>query len=122
DGIRDFHVTGVQTCALPISLNSSTAFLICNRIVLTFAGISKSIFNSYQVFFFKISESSVVCVAIGETAPPLLTYASLSYISSVIFGFGKLFSLLISLTHTENWNLVPAHKFSTIRSKYKVVD
>src|SRR5690606_40619505 len=23
DGIRDFHVTGVQTCALPISLTSS---------------------------------------------------------------------------------------------------
>src|SRR5690606_40266652 len=23
DGIRDFHVTGVQTCALPISRNSS---------------------------------------------------------------------------------------------------
>src|SRR5690606_40471972 len=23
DGIRDFHVTGVQTCALPISANSS---------------------------------------------------------------------------------------------------
>src|SRR5690606_40940341 len=30
DGIRDFHVTGVQTCALPISLeqleNAKTAF------------------------------------------------------------------------------------------------
>src|SRR5690606_40720876 len=25
DGIRDFHVTGVQTCALPISITSSTA-------------------------------------------------------------------------------------------------
>src|SRR5690606_39731056 len=24
DGIRDFHVTGVQTCALPISLGSLT--------------------------------------------------------------------------------------------------
>src|SRR5690606_5558663 len=28
DGIRDFHVTGVQTCALPISaLNAVSAFL-----------------------------------------------------------------------------------------------
>src|SRR5690606_40228699 len=25
DGIRDFHVTGVQTCALPISLLAGTA-------------------------------------------------------------------------------------------------
>src|SRR5690606_39868152 len=25
DGIRDFHVTGVQTCALPISCGSKTA-------------------------------------------------------------------------------------------------
>src|SRR5690606_40719743 len=28
DGIRDFHVTGVQTCALPISLDGETAELI----------------------------------------------------------------------------------------------
>src|SRR5690606_40838512 len=27
DGIRDFHVTGVQTCALPISLN-----MVYNRV------------------------------------------------------------------------------------------
>src|SRR5690606_39773671 len=28
DGIRDFHVTGVQTCALPISENRFIDFLI----------------------------------------------------------------------------------------------
>src|SRR5690606_39672886 len=28
DGIRDFHVTGVQTCALPISLLCATTFLL----------------------------------------------------------------------------------------------
>src|SRR5690606_40227872 len=27
DGIRDFHVTGVQTCALPISINERTEIL-----------------------------------------------------------------------------------------------
>src|SRR5690606_39288149 len=27
DGIRDFHVTGVQTCALPISLQGRTAIV-----------------------------------------------------------------------------------------------
>src|SRR5699024_11796692 len=34
DGIRDRNVTGVQTCALPISLNSSSEedVLICERI------------------------------------------------------------------------------------------
>src|SRR5690606_41177131 len=32
DGIRDFHVTGVQTCALPISFGGTNApdgFLLC---------------------------------------------------------------------------------------------
>src|SRR5690606_40835377 len=28
DGIRDFHVTGVQTCALPISLIQSSDFQV----------------------------------------------------------------------------------------------
>src|SRR5690606_40267524 len=28
DGIRDFHVTGVQTCALPISISSSSRRVI----------------------------------------------------------------------------------------------
>src|SRR5207253_1775695 len=31
DGIRDGHVTGVQTCALPISLTASTLFLVLRR-------------------------------------------------------------------------------------------
>src|SRR5690606_40068293 len=29
DGIRDFHVTGVQTCALPISQIIRSDFIIC---------------------------------------------------------------------------------------------
>src|SRR5690606_40934720 len=29
DGIRDFHVTGVQTCALPISLSAGGAWSWC---------------------------------------------------------------------------------------------
>src|SRR5690606_39377769 len=29
DGIRDFHVTGVQTCALPISADSNKNFNSC---------------------------------------------------------------------------------------------
>src|SRR5690606_39315147 len=28
DGIRDFHVTGVQTCALPISLNVLADYVV----------------------------------------------------------------------------------------------
>src|SRR5690606_40994420 len=31
DGIRDFHVTGVQTCALPISLDAARAIIQRNR-------------------------------------------------------------------------------------------
>src|SRR5690606_14172860 len=32
DGIRDFHVTGVQTCALPISTTTISNFLLrCNQ-------------------------------------------------------------------------------------------
>src|SRR5690606_40041870 len=31
DGIRDFHVTGVQTCALPISGWEASAFEVCCR-------------------------------------------------------------------------------------------
>src|SRR5207302_8333172 len=30
DGIRDFHVTGVQTCALPIWRNASMSFGCCS--------------------------------------------------------------------------------------------
>src|SRR5690606_40077278 len=29
DGIRDFHVTGVQTCALPISFRSAPSSRVC---------------------------------------------------------------------------------------------
>src|SRR6266511_6147278 len=31
DGIRDFHVTGVQTCALPISQNATVRTMIDNK-------------------------------------------------------------------------------------------
>src|SRR5690606_40608565 len=31
DGIRDFHVTGVQTCALPIYLDSSSGLFLNGR-------------------------------------------------------------------------------------------
>src|SRR5690606_40082678 len=31
DGIRDFHVTGVQTCALPICLPGQPPGGVCNR-------------------------------------------------------------------------------------------
>src|SRR5690606_41181109 len=31
DGIRDFHVTGVQTCALPISLSTVAWLAFCMR-------------------------------------------------------------------------------------------
>src|SRR5690606_41006967 len=40
DGIRDFHVTGVQTCALPISKSFSS--VICMGLYLAFSGCSQT--------------------------------------------------------------------------------
>src|SRR5690606_29540408 len=43
DGIRDFHVTGVQTCALPISLDAQTVIDVREVLRETlhgFAGVS----------------------------------------------------------------------------------
>src|SRR5690606_33348966 len=34
DGIRDFHVTGVQTCALPISISTDVMLKFCQRFLL----------------------------------------------------------------------------------------
>src|SRR5690606_39992969 len=50
DGIRDFHVTGVQTCALPISM------LVREKTTndLTVVEISSNIFQKYlyKIYFF----------------------------------------------------------------------
>src|SRR5690606_40743549 len=35
DGIRDFHVTGVQTCALPIYNTATVAFILQEKRLLT---------------------------------------------------------------------------------------
>src|SRR5690606_40907735 len=45
DGIRDFHVTGVQTCALPISIELMIAAMITNGHVLLegVPGIAKTL-------------------------------------------------------------------------------
>src|SRR5690606_41192760 len=40
DGIRDFHVTGVQTCALPILGKTSLAFLIAKELDRPFFSLS----------------------------------------------------------------------------------
>src|SRR5207253_7110758 len=54
DGIRDGHVTGVQTCALPISsavLDTRTAFKSERTHLSTFA--SESLIGSAELTFFR---------------------------------------------------------------------
>src|SRR5690606_40192295 len=48
DGIRDFHVTGVQTCALPISYNS----LLKEKAIRSFMEFSS---NFLRMFFLCVS-------------------------------------------------------------------
>src|SRR5690606_39506934 len=45
DGIRDFHVTGVQTCALPIylSINRALLFIITLPVMSNFTSIEQVI-------------------------------------------------------------------------------
>src|SRR5262249_58447294 len=47
DGIRDWSVTGVQTCALPIS-NVDNSFLMRNRSCKSAASITISEFDSFR--------------------------------------------------------------------------
>src|SRR5690606_26616790 len=52
DGIRDFHVTGVQTCALPISLKlveEPNNFLSTVQIGITLIGILTGIYSGDKI-------------------------------------------------------------------------
>src|SRR5207302_7048951 len=54
DGIRDFHVTGVQTCALPIFSSTSDVFDVpCSRSArgLAPSGLLLSLANSHSLLF-----------------------------------------------------------------------
>src|SRR5690606_38581975 len=56
--IRDFHVTGVQTCALPISMDYF------------FWIMSKMLFSWYYVLYFQPSEAKEYCICRIPDLPP----------------------------------------------------
>src|SRR5437870_13782645 len=64
DGIRDGHVTGVQTCALPIS-NLPGTLIPINRATSELAG-SITTTNPVQ------SSLKMVCLQLGQTGPALI--------------------------------------------------
>src|SRR5207302_4639204 len=69
DGIRDFHVTGVQTCALPIS---SFVFLrvLCGKRVLVVAGkIVALVQQMFHVYSFAHRACKPILAAIIDDAP-----------------------------------------------------
>src|SRR5215475_5255391 len=58
DGIRDFHVTGVQTCALPISLDNipsrgdgNDTMIILNRIGGDLRSSASTLTNVFGIFY-----------------------------------------------------------------------
>src|SRR5436309_10318478 len=74
DGIRDFHVTGVQTCALPISLSSSfcgTSLLVCAFLCLmisaTAGGTCIAVINFCAIFRSEERRVGKECRSRGET-------------------------------------------------------
>src|SRR5690606_39282407 len=60
DGIRDFHVTGVQTCALPISRRDSS---VINQLRKLFDTIL------YQMFYLSLTEGKRVARYVKKGKP-----------------------------------------------------
>src|SRR5690606_39891106 len=87
DGIRDFHVTGVQTCALPISngiltffsVSDTTATMVTSEPVPDVVGITKNGFSGLgrlcaPEYFSRSSPPSetriLVALEVSMTEPP----------------------------------------------------
>src|SRR5207302_4511190 len=109
DGIRDFHVTGVQTCALPISkidlplsvtVGGSVLLIVMMWVFLTFkpvpvaqtslfANIVASIFVVVFGFLF-VTVSSRITGLIGSSANPVsgMTIATLMATSAIFLALG----------------------------------
>src|SRR5690606_11191164 len=62
DGIRDFHVTGVQTCALPICSSGEAVYAACKGGLLSF---SKTLAREHSRHNIKIN---VICPGPTDTA------------------------------------------------------
>src|SRR5690606_40499355 len=81
DGIRDFHVTGVQTCALPISFSFSirTAAWM----------VSRRLFRPMRMFRYLGSWSKVRSFRSTPTALPWTRMESISWARSSSFEIGR---------------------------------
>src|SRR5690606_39773532 len=69
DGIRDFHVTGVQTCALPILSLFSSASLSETMVSNSLFFWSRSFLRSFKISF--NSSTSLFLLSIVNCASPI---------------------------------------------------
>src|SRR5690606_40624853 len=68
DGIRDFHVTGVQTCALPICSSNNSTSLFC----------SNSFANSIRMRHPPENVSVFLTKSVGLKPNPMRTFSARS--------------------------------------------
>src|SRR5690606_40673067 len=83
DGIRDFHVTGVQTCALPISFASLGAWTVMvSAAILDFAEFNTDCARSYACSTAGLalggmgSRSSLRSISVPSTTRPSVMWHS----------------------------------------------
>src|SRR5690606_3763158 len=102
DGIRDFHVTGVQTCALPLTLNffkspskiSSAPILFSNLIVTSPTLLPSWVTNEGIMYLPSASFTPIIlaCHTVLSTQVKLplklfkRTYVATAIIASKMFG------------------------------------
>src|SRR5256886_7393701 len=102
DGIRDLTVTGVQTCALPISAPQAAEYGGLDRLVFKHQGVNPT--GSFKdngmtcgvAQALRLGMTRVACVSTGNTSASMAAYASAAGLQPVIFiphgniAFGKL--------------------------------
>src|SRR5690606_40075443 len=80
DGIRDFHVTGVQTCALPIFLRRQRGLL--RTALSVFLLLSLSSCTLFDPWFSPSTDTSARIPAAVASAHPLATQAGLDILAA----------------------------------------
>src|SRR5690606_13781984 len=98
DGIRDFHVTGVQTCALPISVAQTVA----RGSILQFTWRSVGVTNiASPSWAQKITPSPLYCSPAGDCSGSSLTLRP-GNMSQAWFSSNAMVKLT-SLPHSYTW-------------------
>src|SRR5256885_11352095 len=99
DGIRDYKVTGVQTCALPISgtPNITIGAGSPSPLILgdAFAQTNASAFLLQQL------NQTRLALGLAAVTPPNVTSSSASIPSQFVGGYGQTLSNLFSLNHRQ---------------------